>query len=306
MKSVFASPYILFTLWACCATCLPSPSQAQATVMGKIVFLDSAAGVGGVSRLDFDGSISTVSTINNFSVGWTNLVYVPPDKIFFYNKSDGSASLGTLDEKGQFSTLADQPPGAFRKNCSHVVFLDDRLVFYEAFSDKQDTVKIGVSPIFTITTLDVGSVPFATTLTAVNDGFLIYYNRNGPAARVCKQARAHEGEKASCTDLGPVSDWTHVTNTNQGIFWYNSDTGAAAMGKLSPSGNHRTIKEFTFRKGYTAVVKSGNEMLFYDKSTGNGETGRFTADGLTYSQKKSFDGDFSTGFDLVIQGDLSP
>ncbi len=91
--------------------------------------------------------------------------------------------------------------------------------------------------------------------------------------------------------------WTHAIDTPNGIFWYNSQTGAGVLGKLDSAGNHTSFKTSPFSKGWTHIVNTPKGVLWYNSQTGAGAIGQFDSAG-NYTNTKTFS--FSTGWTNVV------
>lgn len=91
--------------------------------------------------------------------------------------------------------------------------------------------------------------------------------------------------------------WTHAIHTPNGIFWYNSYTGAGVLGKLDSTGNHTSIKTNSFSKGWTHIINTPKGILWYNSLSGAGAVGQFDSSG-NYTNIESFK--FSSGWTNVI------
>jgi streptogramin lyase len=68
--------------------------------------------------------------------------------------------------------------------------------------------------------------------------------------------------------------WTHAVDTPNGIFWYNSQTGAGAVGQFDSSGNYTNTRGLTFSAGWTAVISTPEGLVWYNAKTGSAVIGR--------------------------------
>jgi hypothetical protein len=103
---------------------------------------------------------------------------------------------------------------------------------------------------------------------------------------------------------------SNLFNVNKGwfmsnlVFYYNSDTGGAAVGVLDSSGNHATLKGYnTFATGWTHIVNGPQSIFFYNMNTGAGVVGRIDASG-NFSTLKEYD-TFATGWTHIVNGPQS-
>jgi len=86
--------------------------------------------------------------------------------------------------------------------------------------------------------------------------------------------------------------FTHSVNTSSGILWYNSQTGAGAVGKIDGTGNHITTEVLApgaFARGWTLITNTQAGILFYNTQTGEGAFGNINANGK-FSTTKVFRG----------------
>lgn len=71
--------------------------------------------------------------------------------------------------------------------------------------------------------------------------------------------------------------WTSIVSTPGGILYYNTATGAGAIGRFDGAGNHTTLKVFpprAFATGWSRIVSTPSGILFYNDQTGAGAVGR--------------------------------
>ena len=95
------------------------------------------------------------------------------------------------------------------------------------------------------------------------------------SAFICGPAFAQDHTTIkSYPDGGFSTGWTHIVNTPNGILYYNSQTGAGAVGRIDGAGNHTTMKSLSFSKGWTHIVNTPNGILYYNSQTGAAAVGR--------------------------------
>ncbi|MBD2328090.1 hypothetical protein [Alkalinema sp. FACHB-956] len=83
------------------------------------------------------------------------------------------------------------------------------------------------------------------------------------------------------------------------ILYYNSDTGAGAVGLLDSQGNHATLKDYgDFTTGWSHVVQASNGILFYNTNTGAGVIGKVDAAG-NFSTVKAYS-DFAKNWSHIV------
>ena len=91
--------------------------------------------------------------------------------------------------------------------------------------------------------------------------------------------------------------WTHLVDTSQGVLYYNSATGAAAVGRFNELGSFSTLKTMELSKGWTSIVSLPDGILFYNSQTGAGLIGRLDATGTLSSVKQL---DLSKGWTTIV------
>lgn len=101
----------------------------------------------------------------------------------------------------------------------------------------------------------------------------------------------------SYSDRSFSTEWTHNVNTPNGILWYNSRTGAGAVGRVDSAGNHTTIKTMNFSTGWTNIVNTPNGILYYNSQTGAGAVGQIDGAG-NHTTIKTLN--FSTGWTHIV------
>ena len=101
----------------------------------------------------------------------------------------------------------------------------------------------------------------------------------------------------SYSDRSFTAGWTHTVNTQNGILWYNSQTGAGAVGRVDSAGNHTTIKTMNFSTGWTHIVNTPNGILYYNAQSGDGAVGQINGEG-NHTTIKTLK--FSTGWTHIV------
>ncbi len=96
-----------------------------------------------------------------------------------------------------------------------------------------------------------------------------------------------------------ATGWTHSVNTPNGILWYNSQTGAGAVGLIDSAGNHTTVKSYpagAFATGWTLITNTPSGILYYNTQTGAGAVGLIDSAGNHTTVKSYPAGAFATGW----------
>jgi len=87
---------------------LAPPSHFTHSVRVGDLILDyqSSTGLGQVRRIGWFGHTVVVGTIPNFSAGWTSIVPIS-DEILFYNRATGMAAVGRFNKSAMFEDVRD-------------------------------------------------------------------------------------------------------------------------------------------------------------------------------------------------------
>jgi hypothetical protein len=175
--------------------------------------------------------------------------------MLFYDARTGKGATGFLSEDGLFETWQqfpdpDEGNPSFSVGWSHVVNVNDKVLFYDAASGKGAVGEID----------DEGN-------------FSTLQNYPDPAT----------GHAAFA--LG----WTHIVNCLDGlIFFYASPTGAGATVSIDEDGSIQTLQHFpdssnqlpAFSTGWSHVLAGCNGvLLFYRSDNGQSSTGGLNFEG---------------------------
>ena len=100
---------------------------------------------------------------------------------------------------------------------------------------------------------------------------------------------------------GFAPGWTHIAYTPNGVLYYNSHTGAGAVGRIDcySNGNHVTIKSYpagAFAPGWTNIVNTSNGILYYNSATGAGAIGSIDGAGNHTTVASYGAGSFAPGW----------
>ena len=213
---------------------------AKVDAINSILFYQSSTGYAALGVLD-RGKFTTTATYNNFSPGWTNIVYVGLNNnhALFYDSDTSAAAYG-------FSPSQNIRRGEFSAGWTHVVWNHAGTLFYDTHLGSGAIAEPTVSGV---------SGPFAA-----------------PNALKTSQ---------TFPTRGIATDWTHVAATRSHIFFYNRVDGSAAVAVLSPSNLHIRAKYLPGKLSaqWTHVVSAGDEMLlFYNALTGSAAIGEIVGD----------------------------
>ena len=123
----------------------PQPQRADWTdsVPFRDLILDynSHTGSAEVRRAGGSGEVLRTYAPGAFSAGWTNLAYTP-NGILFYNRENGSAALGRIDEAGNHTTVKSYPAGAFAVGWTHIVWTPNGILFYNSATGAGSVVRL--------------------------------------------------------------------------------------------------------------------------------------------------------------------
>ena len=85
----------------------PSPGFTHSVRVGDLILdYQSSAGLNKVRRIGWFGHTRGLGAIPNFSSGWTSIVPISKD-ILFYNRDTGSTAVGRLNEDARFEDVRD-------------------------------------------------------------------------------------------------------------------------------------------------------------------------------------------------------
>ena len=121
----------------------------------------------------------------------------------------------------------------------------------------------------------------------------------GPRVGGSGEARRQNRRRARTAGIGEAYDygvwqdypsgfgqWTHVAGGARYLFFYNSATGAAALGTVDATGAFTELRSWapgtSFGAGWTNVCWHGDELFFYASGNGLAAVGRF--DGPDYAR----------------------
>jgi hypothetical protein len=83
------------------------------------------------------------------------------------------------------------------------------------------------------------------------------------------------------------------------LLYYNTNTGAGAVGQIDELGNHTTLKSYaegSSLKGWTHIAATEDHFLYYNTNTGAGAVGQIDTAGNHTTLKSYSEGSFSKGW----------
>lgn len=214
------------------------------------------------------------------------------DKLLFYDQQTGEGGVGYLANGGYYQHVSYFGPGAFSLNWTHVT---DEGFFYRDQTGDGAKVRVGWD----------GSVPtlwsrgYFSPWTSItyHEGHLLFYQKaNGMA--VIGKATDSGFEQIAYYPPGSFGRWSHIISTRHGLFFYDDETGAGAVGRfvttnVAPPGGFGQLKVtgFTtltdyganyFSPGWTSIVDTERGLLFYNKYVGLYALAGVTSIGIVY------------------------
>src|SRR5205085_8546396 len=99
--------------------------------------------------------------------------------------------------------------------------------------------------------------------------------------------------------------WTSVVNTNRGVLFYRQDTGRSVMTDVDTDGSVTTRKrsEEALPTGYDSVLSQNDDVLLYDKESGDVIIGSFPhvlSLGNMMTIRKTYSAYFSPGWSSLV------
>ena len=213
----------------------------------SLLFYNSATGIWAEGVLDH-GSFWSTASYTGLSPGWTNILDagLSYGKFYplFYNAANGSGAIGYSP------TIRSYPSGSFSLGWTNIVNGTSGLLFYDARTGAGAVaVQVDSGPmppwglhridkIKTVKSYAPGS--FSTSWThVVSDGsnILFYNSVNGRASLgnlvpnvISGTATTYQTYKSY--PAGSFGTWTHIVPAGHRFFFYNSYTGAGALGQI--------------------------------------------------------------------------
>jgi len=248
-------------------------SVANADSLNLLMFYNSYTGAAAIGNSD-RGNFTTTQTFNNFSKGWTNILYAGLTKgstaePLFYNSSSGAGALGYSP------SIKTYPAGGFAPGWSHVVWNDSGMLFYDTYTGSGAVA------------VTFGSLPSQQA-----------------GVRTTKTFAAGAFAKS----------WTHVAATGATILFYDYASGSAAIGHLQPIAvasaadfvTDKTYPANGFAPHWTSIVSAANNtLLFYNADTGEGAIGNIANNAFT-TTKVYPPNSFAHGFTNIVCTEDSP
>jgi thermolysin len=206
-------------------------------------------------------------------------VGVSAPHLLFYNAQNGDGALVQVTPGGALNQLTGYP-GAFSTGWTDIVPIRNYQFFYNWRSGLYAVTKTDQNG--GIVTLNNGYLPAYLTKVVSTDTHILFYsgyNRSGLIGTV----NASSGQFFVTQSFGPgaFSPWSHIVDTQYGMFFYNRNDGTVAVCHVQPNGllNQTDGKYYYLPAGYDQVVVQGNDILLYNETTGGYALGVVAGDG---------------------------
>ena len=296
---------------------LTATSHSQ-DVSGKVFAYSSTKLQGATGQINHtNASVTSLrSAFGGFSP-WSKVVSGGVD-ILFYNSANGHAAIGQVDSAGNFATTQAIPDGEIDAGWTAITFHKGFYLFYNVGNGRAAVGNMQGSNFRTYNTWN-GSFSTGWTQIASTPNGLLFYNKQTGAGEVAEWDIVRSGpgfgqiSQVNLRHLNSVSNfsrgWTHVVNIATGVLFYRSDTGASAVVDVAPGGSVSTkpASATTLPSGYDSILSQNDDILFYDKETGDvaiGATTGFIRVGNSVILRKKYPGYFLPDWtDLVATVD---
>ena len=212
------------------------------------------------------------------AAGTSTLQIESSDELWLsYDFFTGAATTGRLHQTGETTTLgALQLDREWARivptSGGNVVFANNRWLVA--------TGRFGSDGSF----VDLVTYPHSfeyQQLVAVREELLFAYVTGttvvGPMSRAVVTRVHHDGRFEVVSEPYLLDKWTHIVAARDGVvLFYNSRSGAAATGVVTPDGGFRDLgTSFHLDKGWDDIVAADDgRVMFYDREGGNTATGR--------------------------------
>lgn len=201
--------------------------------------------------------------------------------VLFY-KSDGSATLGTLDAQGAFHSVRDFAAGALPAGVTHV---GKPYELYELLYNAADGSGAlgtfdGLGAFRRLKAYASGELPQEQTqMVSLNDRLVF---RRG-ATTLCGGYDAQYAFTEPTAQAGFAPDWDLVVRVHagaSGVFFYRKRDGNGAYGTYDASCRWSFLRSFSdLTWNWSHIVSARHGVLYYRQSDGVGATVTFAADG---------------------------
>ncbi len=256
----------------------------------RFLFVDSIHKRLALSFLERTGEHKSLVLDQVASVeGWTHIVLLRDDAIFFYDANGGTAATATLDEDGNFTgaePIADFAAPGF----THVVAASaDGILLANANDGTAVTARVDARGAYTAAER-IDALPTGFThLAATRDGGVFFYDAargTGATGVLDEDLRFSPAD----TVLTLPAGLTHVTAVDHdGLFFYDAASGLAFPARLGANGEYRESPRIdAVAPGYTSVTGATSGGLLLIDDTNRVATIARLEDGV-YAEGERFD-----------------
>jgi thermolysin len=229
------------------------------------IFLYNVATLGGlIEQIDANGRLGWTQSFNPNSFGvWTSIVDTAYG-MFFYNRSNGSIAVGNVNQAGQFVTTdSGKNVGA---GFDQVVVQGGHILLYNSTTGAYALGSIGSDGKLSTTPITgCGSTlqPGYKNVLAMGSTIFFYNPDNAAAAVgsilpasviVTEQCRGQLSINKFYSPYMFAIGWTNLVSTGNGLVFYNSGDGSAAVGYFAADGSFIQTSGYSLSLNWTTIV----------------------------------------------------
>jgi hypothetical protein len=195
----------------------------------------------------------------------------------YYNSTDGSAAIVALGADNGLSVVKESVD-LLGKDWTNAVHTGGKVLLYNNKTGAGAIATVTATDLKVNNTFDVGKLPTGYThLIGLNSGRVLCYNATDGSGNVGSVTANNEYKNLKSFPAGTLpKGWTHIiaVNTVAGatkIVYYNSATGAAAIGSIASDGMPQIAKNYEagkFTPGWTSLVSVEGKIIYYNANTG--------------------------------------
>jgi hypothetical protein len=258
---------------------LTATSHSQ-SVSGKVFAYSSKNLQGATGQINHaNASFTTLKQPFGGFSPWSNVVPGGVD-LLFYNSRSGHAAIGQVDGAGNFSTTQSIPDGQIGPGWTHITFHNGYYLFYNTDNGLAAVGNMQGANFRTYNTWNGSFSKGWSQITSTPNG-LLFYNTQTGSGEVADWDFVRSGpgfgeiSQVNLRHLNSISDfstgWTHVVNTSNGVLFYCSSNGRSVIVDMVPGGSlsTRPRSETTLPTGYDSILSQNDDILFYDRDTGD-------------------------------------
>jgi Zn-dependent metalloprotease len=240
-------------------------TMARVVSTDNNVFLYSGVTLGGtIYRIDENGLLGQTESFNPNSFGvWTSIVDTAFG-MFFYNKSSGVIAVGNVNQAGQFvQTDGGENVGT---GFDQVVVQGGHILLYNSSTGAYALGSIGSDGKLSTTTITSCGSPLQPGYKNVvaMGSTLFFYNPDNAAAAVGSILPLSQIVTGQCRGQLSITKfyspyqfaigWTNLVSTGNGLVFYNSGDGSAAVGYFAADGSFIQTSGYSLSPYWSKVV----------------------------------------------------